>query len=145
MASRRQQRLGLVLAGAIVVAVVLLLYWQAGVLFPFAVSGVLAYVLYPAVRALERVMPWRTRRPGLSRIVSITLIYSVALTLIAGVLALIAPRIVEESTDFISEFPQLFPLRPSNSGAVEPAICRARTRGDKTECRKKPWLAPATL
>ena len=108
MASRRQQRLGLVLAGAIVVAVVLLLYWQAGVLFPFAVSGVLAYVLYPAVRALERVMPWRTRRPGLSRIVSITLIYSVALTLIAGVLALIAPRIVEESTDFISEFPQLF-------------------------------------
>lgn len=108
MSSRRQQRLGLVFAGTIIFVVVLLLFWQAGVLFPFAVSGVLAYVLYPAVRILERVMPWRSRRPGLSRIVSIALIYIVALAVIAGVLALIAPRIIRESTEFIREFPQLF-------------------------------------
>lgn len=53
-------------------------------------------------------MPWRHRRPGLSRILSISLIYTVALATIAGVLALIAPRIVRESSDFIMEFPHFF-------------------------------------
>lgn len=57
MPSRRQQRLGLVLTGSMVVAMVLILCWQAGVLFPFAVSGVLAYVLYPGVQVLERLCP----------------------------------------------------------------------------------------
>ena len=108
MASRRQQRMGLVFAGSIVIAIVLLMYWQAGVLFPFAASGVLAYVLYPGVRVLERVMPWRERHPHLSRVVSISLIYALALAVIAGVLALVVPRIVRETADFIREFPQLF-------------------------------------
>ena len=104
----RRRKWNLVLAGGTVVGVFLLLYWQAGVLFPFAISAVLAYVLAPLVRILERAMPWRHRRPGLSRILAISLIYTVALATIAGVLALIAPRIVRESSDFIMEFPHFF-------------------------------------
>ena len=38
-----------------------LLIVARGALFPFILSGVLAYLLYPVVRALESVMLWRER------------------------------------------------------------------------------------
>ena len=104
----RRRRWNLVFAGSAILAIILLLYWQIGALFPFVISAVLALVLSPLVSILEKTMPWRERRPGLTRILSISLIYVGALLGITGILALISPRIVRESSDFIKEFPHFF-------------------------------------
>jgi predicted PurR-regulated permease PerM len=85
-----------------------ILYWLAGVLFPFVIGGVLAYMLFPVVRVLERVMPWQEKRPTLSRVIAIVVVIVVALGAIAGSLALIIPQIVEEATTFISKLPEFF-------------------------------------
>jgi predicted PurR-regulated permease PerM len=85
-----------------------IIYRLAGVLFPFAIGGVLAYVLFPIVRVLERVMPWREKRPNLSRVIAIAIVFVVALGIIAGSLALIIPQIVNEATQFISNLPKIF-------------------------------------
>ena len=53
----RRNRLVLVVAAtALVVALVVL---ARGALLPFIFSGVLTYLLYPVVRGLESLMPWR--------------------------------------------------------------------------------------
>jgi len=58
-------RLRLLLVTASVIVVLVLLMLARGALFPFILSSALAYLLYPVVRALERLMPWRERLQGL--------------------------------------------------------------------------------
>ena len=91
-----------------VVAVVLLLYVARNALFPFAIAGIFAYVLFPAVKALERVMPWRNKHPDIARIVAISLIYIVALVVLIGLLALIIPPAVRQSNHLIQNLPDIY-------------------------------------
>jgi predicted PurR-regulated permease PerM len=106
--SQRYHRRSLLLSGLIIIVFLLIIYWLAGVLFPFAIGGVLAYILFPIVKVLERAMPWREERPTLSRIIAIALVFVVALGAIAGAMVLVIPQIVNEVTVFISNLPEFF-------------------------------------
>jgi predicted PurR-regulated permease PerM len=106
--NRRDHRRSLLLSGGIIIILLLIIYWLAGVLFPFAIGGVLAYILLPIVRALERAMPWREKRPNLSRIIAVAVVFVVALGIVAGALVLIIPQIVNEATALISNLPEFF-------------------------------------
>lgn len=98
----------MVLVVASIIAVFLLLYIARGALFPFIIGGVLAYILFPAVKGLERLMPWRNRYPDAARIVAIAVIYITALAIFIGLLALIIPPAVRQSTALIEDLPTIY-------------------------------------
>ncbi len=98
----------LVLVVASVVVVFLLFYIARGALFPFIIGGVLAYVLFPAVKGLERLMPWRNRHPDAARVAAISVIYITALAVLIGLLALIIPPAVRQSTSLIEDLPTIY-------------------------------------
>ena len=101
----RRNRLILVAGGLILVVGLLVL--ARGALFPFILSGALAYLLFPVVKALESLMPWRKRWPNLSRVVSILLIYVAAIAVLAGALAIIIPPTFRQAVEFVDEVPDL--------------------------------------
>ena len=98
----------LVLVVASIVVVFLLFYIARGALFPFIIGGVLAYVLFPAVKGLERLMPWRNRHPDAARVAAISVIYITALAILIGLLALIIPPAVRQSTSLIEDLPTIY-------------------------------------
>ncbi len=98
----------MVLVVASVVVVFLLFYVARGALFPFVIGGVFAYVLFPAVKGLERLMPWRNRHPDAARVAAISVIYIIALTILIGLLALIIPPAVRQSTSLIEDLPTIY-------------------------------------
>ena len=98
----------MVLVVASVVVVFLLLYIARGALFPFVLGGVFAYVLFPAVKGLERLMPWRNRHPDAARVAAISVIYITALAILIGLLALIIPPAVRQSTSLIQDLPTIY-------------------------------------
>ena len=98
----------MVLVVVSVIAVFLLLYVSRNALFPFAIAGIFAYVLFPAVKGLERVMPWRNKHPDAARIAAISTIYVVALAILIGLLALIIPPAVRQSTHLIENLPDIY-------------------------------------
>ena len=69
----RRKRLLLFAAAAVVVITLAVLYLVGNVLVPLGISAVIAYALLPVAHLLERVMPWRHRRPALSRAIAIGL------------------------------------------------------------------------
>ena len=70
----------------VAVLTLLVLYLLGTVLFTLGLSVVLAYMLLPVVRLIERGMPWRRNRPGPSHDLSIAVIYVLIIAGIAGVL-----------------------------------------------------------
>ena len=102
----RWRQVGLVVVGLLIVATIL--YMARGALFPFVISIVLAELLYPVVVFLEERMPGHERRPGLTRIVSILLIYVGFAAVTAGVLYLTIPPLFAESEEFIETFPEFY-------------------------------------
>ena len=102
----RRNRLMLVAAATVLILALLVL--ARGALFPFILSGALAYLLFPIVKRLESWMPWCHRWPGASRIVAILVIYVVAIAAVVGALAIIIPPAVRQTTEFIDDIPELF-------------------------------------
>ena len=98
----------MVLVVASIVFVILLLYVARGALFPFIIGGVFAYVLFPAVKGLERIMPWRNRHPDAARVAAISVIYIIALAILIGLLAIIIPPAVRQSTSLIEDLPTIY-------------------------------------
>ena len=98
----------MVLVVVSMVVIFLLLYIARGALFPFVIGGVFAYVLFPAVKGLERLMPWRSGHPDLARVVAISVIYIAALAILIGLLALIIPPAVRQSTSLIEDLPTIY-------------------------------------
>ena len=96
----------------LMLAVVLWIVWNARwALFPFAVGGVLAYVLTPAV---DRLASFASFLPGgtpekniISRGVSVLLVYLVILGFLIGVGVLIVPVALDQGTEFVDQFPEL--------------------------------------
>lgn len=85
--------------------VLLLLYAVYSVrrtLFVFVLAVFFSYVLYPAVRSLERMTPRR-----MSRSTSTALVFMLLLILLAGLAALIGPLIAEQSSRLAEELPGL--------------------------------------
>ena len=102
----RHYRLLLVAAGITVTVGLLIL--ARGALFPFIVSSIFAYVLFPIVRTLESWIPCRKRWPNASRVAAILLIYISVLAAVAGALAIIIPPAFRETREFIDTVPELF-------------------------------------
>ncbi len=72
----------------------------SGVIWPLAVAGILALILRPLVKWLERVFK-------LSRNVSIIVLYAFVLLAGCGLLALVAPAVISQVTDFVNDAPTL--------------------------------------
>jgi predicted PurR-regulated permease PerM len=90
---------------ALFLAVLALLFWGLGwvlqrltpVLLPLAIAGILAYLLDPIIDFMER-----RRMP---RGASIILVYLLGLGIVAGVSALVIPRLVIETKKLVIEIP----------------------------------------
>ena len=104
---KRKRRL-LVAAAALVVATLAVVYLMGSVLLPVGLSLVIAYVLLPLAKLLERLMPWRHNRPGLSRGLAVGIIFLVAVGLIAAVLIAVIPPTINQGRRFIQDFPGFF-------------------------------------
>ena len=87
----KSRRLPLLGDAAVVVITLVALYLLGSVLLVMGISVVIAYALLPLARLLERLMPWRQRRPGRSRGLAIGLIYLAGLGVFAGILMLVIP------------------------------------------------------
>lgn len=71
-------------------------------LFVFVLAVFFSYVLYPAVRSLERMVPRR-----MSRTASTAFVFVLLVVLLAGLAALIGPLIAEQSSRLAEELPAL--------------------------------------
>ena len=103
----RNRLLVLATAGVVVVTLVAV-YFLGTVLLTLGISAVIAYVMLPVARLLERGMPWRHRRPDLSRGIAIGIIFLVALAVLGGILAAVIPPTIQQSREFIADFPAFF-------------------------------------
>ncbi len=104
----KRKRLLLLTAAAVMVVILAVLYWMGSVLLTLGISMVIAYVLLPPARLLERGMPWRRRRPDLSRIIAIALIFLAGLGAFIGTLILVIPPTIRQGRRFVERFPDFF-------------------------------------
>lgn len=95
----------LLAAAAVLLVVLAVLYFMGTVLLVLGFSLVIAYVLLPVARLLERGLPWRHDRPGLARGAAVGVIFLAALALLAGFLITAIPRSIEQGQQFIDDFP----------------------------------------
>jgi predicted PurR-regulated permease PerM len=72
----------------------------SSVLWPLAVSGILATLLQPAVGFFQE-------RTGLGRLGSIVVLYTLVVLALAGVLAFLLPVLVEQTLSFIRALPSI--------------------------------------
>ena len=107
-AELKRKRWMLVATAIVVIVTLLVLYFLGTVLLPLGLSVVIAYVLLPVARLLERAMPWRSGRPGLSRGIAISVIFVALIGILAGLLAIVIPPTVEQGQKFAQEFPEFF-------------------------------------
>ena len=91
-----------------IVALATVLYLARGALFPFIISIVLAELLYPVVVFLEDRLPGHERRPGLTRVVAILVIYVVFAGALTGIGYLTIPPLYHEAEELIQTFPSLY-------------------------------------
>ena len=103
--SLKRKRFLLLGTAAILLTAVVVLYLLGSVLLTLGISAVLAYVLLPVAKLLERGMPWRHKRPGLARGISVGLIFLFGLSLFAALIIAVVPPTVEQGQRFIENFP----------------------------------------
>lgn len=85
-----------------VAAVVAMLLWVLGpVLVPFAVAGVLAYALHPAVQRFQKSAPW------LPHVLCVILVELFALLVVLGILLLLVPILTREIPLLQQQLPTL--------------------------------------
>jgi len=92
-----RKRIAFLIASA--VFVVAAIWFTREVVLPFVLAMIIAYVLTPLVA-------WCERR-GLARAASIIVVYLVTFTTLAGSIALIAPRIYQETLGLTRESPEI--------------------------------------
>ena len=104
----RRKRFLMLAATSILVATIILLYLLGSVLITVLFSALIAYVLLPLTSGIVRVMPWREKKPGLSRSIGVGFIFVVAIGIFVGSMALLIPPTIEQSREFIEDFPTFF-------------------------------------
>ncbi len=103
--SLKRKRFLLLGTAAILLATLAVLYFLGTVLLTLGISAVIAYVLLPVAKLMERGMPWRHKRPGLARGISVGVIFLVGLGVLAGLIIAVVPPTIEQGQRFIEEFP----------------------------------------
>ena len=78
-----------------------------GALFPFFLSGIIAYLLFPAIKLVEtRVLVYK-RWPGTKRTIAVMIVYVAGIAAVAGLLAVIAPESFRQGSRFVDAVPDL--------------------------------------
>ena len=95
-------------ATAVFAVALILLYVLGSVLLTILLSALIAYVLLPLRDVIVRTMPWREKRPGLSRGIAVGIIFLVAAGAFTGSIVLLIPPTIEQSREFIVNFPTFF-------------------------------------
>lgn len=102
----RWRRVALVTAVLLIIAFIL--FTARGALYPFIISIVLAELLFPFVVFLEKRLPFVSRWPSMGRIISILIIYSSFLALVALILYITIPPLFHEAQEFMEEIPEMY-------------------------------------
>ena len=84
------------------------LYLARSALFPFIVSLIVADLLYPFVRSVERRLPFRESHPNAARIGTVLVIYVLFVAAMAAVIAVTIPPLVTQGRQFASDIPQIY-------------------------------------
>ncbi len=103
--SLKRKRFLLLGTAAILLATLAVLYFLGTVLLTLGISAVIAYVLLPVAKLMERGMPWRHKRPGLARGISVGVIFLVGIGVLAGLIIAVVPPTIEQGQRFIEDFP----------------------------------------
>ena len=88
--------------------VAFILYSALGALLPIIISVIVAEVLFPIVTFIERRLPGHERYPRAARLFSIALIYLAFLGIIATLIIMTIPPIVQEAREFVETVPQIY-------------------------------------
>ena len=106
--NRELWRRRLWLAGALltVAAALTALYLLRGVLLTLGLSAVIAYILFPLARQLERIIPGGERRTGLRRSLAVSLIFLAFLGLLAAAIGMVISSLISQGQRFVADFPQ---------------------------------------
>lgn len=103
--SLKRKRYLLLGTAAILVAAVAILYFLGTVLLTLGISALIAYVLLPVAKLMERGMPWRRNRPGLARGISVGIIFLIGIGIFVGLIIAVVPPTLEQGERFIDSFP----------------------------------------
>ena len=103
--SLKRKRFLLLGTAAVVVGALAILYLMGSVLLTLGISAVIAYVLLPVAKLMERGMPWRRSRPGLARGISVGIIFLVGIGVFVALIIAVVPPTVEQGQRFIEDFP----------------------------------------
>lgn len=96
----------LLVAGAILL-LVLLLWLAREVLSPFVIGGILAYLLLPPVRRLERLLPERGPLGRARRPLAILLVYLLVIVVVVAAYALVVPPLIRQIGQLAEQTPML--------------------------------------
>lgn len=78
-----------------------------GALFPFFLGGIIAYLLFPAIKLLEtRVLVYK-RWPGSKRTIAVVIVYAAGIVVVAGLVAVIAPESFRQGSRLVNAAPEL--------------------------------------
>lgn len=102
------KRYRLVLILAILVLVAWVFVAARGALFPFMLSGAVAYVLFPLVQLIEtRVLVYK-RWQDSKRLIAVAIVYVLAIGAIVGIVVTVVPPVFEQGTRFVESSPEFF-------------------------------------
>ena len=82
-----------------------LVYLIRGFLLPFAIGLVLAYLLMPLVRWLEKRLPPRKKWPGFRRVLAVVIVFILLICLISGFLYLLVSAVINATLTLIDNTP----------------------------------------
>jgi len=90
------------------IALVLWLCWiSMPVLIPFLVGILLAYLLFPLVRWLERILPPKGKSKGSKRIIAVIIVFILFTLLLIAFIVYIGAAIISASTALVSRAPEM--------------------------------------
>ncbi len=101
-----RERAHLAAFAAVLLLALALVYVLGSVLLPLGISIVIAYVLLPVARFIERRLPWRHGRPGLARTSAVGIIFLAALAVLVSVFLAVIPPTVDQGRQFAEGFPE---------------------------------------
>jgi len=89
------------------IALVLWLCWiSLPVLIPFLVGILLAYLLFPLVTWLERILPPKGKRKAFKRVIAVIIVFVISTLLLIAFIVYIGAAIVSASTALVSRAPE---------------------------------------
>ncbi len=92
---------------AAVIVVFGVLFAARSALPPFFVGLALAYLLLPAVRLIQRWMPFRTAHPDFARVLAVSIVYLIIILIVVLIATLVFPVVFQQLNRFIEALPNM--------------------------------------